>query len=115
VGSDGFSEACSKAKVALGYGTDKEPCYTSWPRLVNTMVCGCFFLTRWFPKIDRIFKNRTHLVWFKSIDEAVELTKYYITHDEKREKIAQAGRQEVLAKHTWDHRIARMLEYAGFR
>lgn len=115
VGSAGFSEACSKAKVALGYGTDKEPGYTSWPRLVNTMVCECFYLTRWFPGIERIFENHTHLVWFTSIDEAVELTKYYISHDAEREEIAQNGRQEVLANHTWDNRIARMLGYAGFR
>jgi len=115
VGSKGFSDACSRAKVALGYGTEKVPSYTSWPRVLNTMACGCFFITRWFPNIDQIFTNKKHLVWFRFIKQAVNMTKHYIVNDEARERIAQAGRQEVLANHTWDNRIARMLEYAGLR
>jgi hypothetical protein len=115
VGSKGFSEACSKAKVALAYSTDRVPGYTSWPRVLNTMACECFMLTRWFPKIDDIFENYKHLAWFKSIREAVELTRHYIEHEGERYRIAAEGRCEVLARHTWDHRIARMLEYAGFK
>jgi spore maturation protein CgeB len=39
------------------------------------------------------------------------LIEYYLAHGEERERIAEAGRQEVLAHHTWDHRIAEMLQY----
>jgi spore maturation protein CgeB len=52
-----------------------------------------------------------HLVWFKSIGEAVELARRYLGNDGERERIARIGREEVLTNHTWDHRMAWMMEY----
>lgn len=114
VGATGFSNACSRATVALGYGATDVPGYTSWPRVLNSMACGCFFLTRYFAGLEKTFRCGVHLDWFKSIPEAVEKVNYYSTHAEERERIAKQGREEVLRAHTWDHRIKSMLSYAGF-
>lgn len=115
VGSEGFCKACSHAIIALGYGATDVPGYTSWPRVLNSMACGCFFLTRYFTGLERTFKRGVHLDWFKSIPEAVEKVRYYSTHAKERKQIARQGRKEVLRTHTWDHRIKRMLSYAGFK
>lgn len=115
VGSSGFSDACSRATIALGYGAADVPGYTSWPRVLNSMVCGCFFLTRHFTGLEKTFKRGVHLDWFGSIPEAVKKVDYYQTHAKKRETIAKQGREEVLRAHTWDHRIRTMLRYAGFK
>jgi len=111
VNNDQFAEACSAAKITLGYNTNQVYMYTSWRRPLNSMACGAFHLTRYFPGLEEVFENRKHLVWFHSIPEALELIEYYLDHDKERERIARAGRQEVLAHHTWDHRIAEMLQY----
>jgi len=111
VNDDEFAEACSAAKISLGYNTNRVYMYTSWRRPVNSMACGAFHLTRYFPGLETVFENGKHLVWFNSIPEAVELIEYYLVHDEERERIAEAGRQEVLARHTWDARIGEVLQY----
>jgi hypothetical protein len=112
VDEDSFAWACSRAKVALSINAHDVPMYASWRRIFNTMACGTLLLVRYFPGLATVFKNRRHLVWYKSVDEAVRLARHYVETPEEREQIAEAGRQEVLAKHTWDHRIAEMLEYA---
>jgi len=111
VNGNEFAEACSAAKITLGYNTNRVYMYTSWRRPLNSMACGAFHLTRYFPGLEEVFENGKHLVWFDSIAEAIELIEYYLTHDDEREQIAQTGRQEVIAHHTWDHRIAQMFEY----
>jgi hypothetical protein len=108
-----FATVCSAAKLALGFGVHNVRNYTSWPRLVNSMGSGAFYLTRYFLGLEDFFQNKKHLVWFKSIPEAVSLAKYYMEHDEERQSIAAAGRQEILAHHTWDARVTQVLKWAG--
>jgi len=107
-----FAEACSAAKITLGFNAvNNVYMYASWRRPLNLMACGAFHLTRYFPGLEEVFGNGKHLVWFNSIPEAVELIEYYSANDEERERIAKAGRQEVLARHTWDDRIAEIMQY----
>lgn len=114
VGSEDFSKACSRAEVALGYSAHNVPGYTSWPRVLNSMVCGTFFLTRYFVGLEKIFERGVHLDWFESIPEAVEKAAFYQNHPGERDAIGRQGREEVLRNHTWDCRIRKMLEYAEF-
>jgi hypothetical protein len=112
VNDDEFAEACSVAKITLGFSAVNDvQMYASWRRPLNSMACGAFHLTRYFSGLETVFENRKHLVWFHSIPEAIELIQYYLVHNEEREAIARAGRQEVLTHHTWDHRVAEMFQY----
>ncbi|MCK5850653.1 MAG: glycosyltransferase [Kiritimatiellae bacterium] len=113
VNSEKFAGVCSAAKITLGYNTNDVYFYTSWRRPLNSMACGAFHLIRHFPGLEEVLENRKHLVWFNSIPEAVELVRYYLMYDGERKKIAEAGRKEVLRRHTWDLRIAQMLTYAN--
>ena len=56
-----------------------------------------------------LFKNGQHLDSYKDPDEAVKQTDFYLRNSEKRNAIAEAGRKEVLKKHTYRHRIEEML------
>lgn len=106
-----FAKVCSASKITLGINAvNNVRMYTSWHRTFNSMASGAFHLTHYVPDLEDVFKNRKHLVWFNSIPEAVKLMEYYLAHDEEREKIAHAGRQEVLVRHTWDLRIAETIE-----
>ena len=103
----GFAEACSQAKVSLGVNVvNSAYLYASWQRSIKCMMCGCFHLTHYVPGLETVFANGIHLVWFRSVGEAMDLLRYYLDQDEEREAIARAGRAEVLARHTWDLRIA---------
>src|SRR3989338_3286422 len=55
------------------------------------------------------FKDREHLIIYND-DNIIELADYYLTHAEEREAIAKKGREEVLKRHTYDHRIKETVE-----
>jgi len=110
VTEEDFAEVCSTAKITLGInGVNDVRLYASWRRTVNTLASGAFHLTHYVPGMETLFKNRRHLVWFESVPEAVELIRYYLVHENERERIAEAGRRKVLESHTWDARIAEMM------
>lgn len=73
-------------------------------RVFEVMGSGSFLLTNWVPTIEEVFEDGKHLVLYRSLDEMVDKAKYYLAHDDEREKIAQAGYEEVMAKHTIQHR-----------
>ena len=77
------------------------------------MACGTLLLVKYFPGLSTVFNNKEHLVWYHTKDEAVQLARYYMNATKEREQIAEAGRQEVLAHHTWDHRISEILSFAN--
>jgi spore maturation protein CgeB len=79
-------------------------------RCFEALATGSFLLTNDIPELHAVFEDGKHLVTYKDMDEAVEKAKYYIEHDEEREKIAREGMRYVLENHTIHHRVNRMLE-----
>lgn len=110
VGEAEFALSCARARIGLAYSPNRERRYTSWPRVVNTMACGTFLLTLYFPGIEELFEDKKHLVWFHTVEEAVNLFEHYLIETEERNKIAAAGRARVLERHTWDQRIKDLWE-----
>ncbi len=82
-------------------------------RVFETMGSGSFLLTDYVPYIEELFEDGKHLVLYRSIEEAIDKAKYYLKHDSEREKIAQAGFEEVMKKHKIDDRVDVMLKKAG--
>lgn len=74
-------------------------------RCFESMATGSFLLTNWLPTLDDLFEDGKHLVTYKTIDEAIEKAHYYLEHEDEREKIALAGMEEVLSKHTYAKRL----------
>lgn len=85
-------------------------------RTFEVMATGSFLLTNWIPTIEEVFEDGKHLVLYRSLDEMVEKAKYYIAHDEERERIARAGYEEVIEKHKVQDRVNVILnEYVKAR
>lgn len=78
-------------------------------RCFEAMGSGSFLLTNWIPTIEDHFQDGKHLALYRTEEEMVEKAKYYLAHDEEREKIAQAGYEEVMSKHTIQHRMDRVI------
>lgn len=79
-------------------------------RLFDILASGGFALVRYFPGLEELFENRKDLVWFTNEKEMVRLVKYYLQHGKERKKIAEAGHQTYLKKHTARHRIKNILD-----
>ncbi len=78
-------------------------------RVFETLSTGSFLLTNWLPTLGDLFEDGKHLVTYKTLDEMVEKAKYYLEHDDEREKIAKAGHDEFMANHTYKHRVEKIL------
>lgn len=74
-------------------------------RTFEVMGTGSFLMTNWIPTIEEHFEDGKHLVLYRSLDELIDKTKYYLDHDSEREKIAQAGYEEVIKKHKIQDRV----------
>ena len=82
-------------------------------RIFDCKASAAFLLTEKRGLNSRFFvtegKNK-ELVEFSSWPQCLKLIDYYCEHEEGREKIARAGREKVLAEHTYDRRIGQILE-----
>ena len=79
-------------------------------RLYNILASGGFAVVSWFPGIENLFENHKHLIWFKDVEEAIELIRYYQNHEEERQEIAKTGNKLYLEKHTAKCRIDNMID-----
>jgi len=73
-------------------------------RLFECVASGRLHITYYVPGMEADFKNHEHLVWFKSINEGLDIIRYYLKNPREREKVAHQGRKFFLAHHAWDHR-----------
>lgn len=62
-----------------------------------------------------LFENGRHLLVYDDEDHLVSLLDRYVNDEEERGRIAQAGYEEVMAKHTYLHRIQTMFSIIADR
>jgi len=106
--NDDCADIFKKTKVVLNYATKNDVNM----RVFETLSTGSFLLTDEVYGLSDLYENGKHLVTYKTVEEAIEKTKYYLEHDEEREKIAQEGMKETLAKNTYKHRLDIILKTA---
>lgn len=77
-------------------------------RVFEALGCHAFLLTNEIAENERLFRDREHLVYFddRNIEELIA---FYLSHEEEREAIAEAGYREVLAKHTFEARMKQII------
>lgn len=81
-------------------------------RVFEALACGSLLFTSQPPIPDGLFEDRKHLIYYGD-ENLEELLCYYLDHEDARNTIAEAGRQEVLAHHTVRHRVETILQDAG--
>jgi hypothetical protein len=83
-------------------------------RLFEAMVTGSFLLTNKIPELENLkaygFESGKHFVTYDSIDKAVHLANYYISHDSDREVIAKRAYEQALKTGTYKSRIDEIFE-----
>ena len=86
-------------------------------RVFEALATRSFLLTPHVPGLMDLFEDGVHLVTYKDgdVDDALDRIARYVDDEAARERIAEAGYREVLAHHTFAHRVARMLDIMGVR
>jgi tetratricopeptide (TPR) repeat protein/glycosyltransferase involved in cell wall biosynthesis/ubiquinone/menaquinone biosynthesis C-methylase UbiE len=78
-------------------------------RVFEALCSGTMLLTDDAEALRELFEDGRHLVIYNDA-EIAEKADYYLKHEEKRERIAAAGRELVLQKHTYLHRAEEIIQ-----
>ncbi|MHC4571361.1 MAG: glycosyltransferase family protein [Planctomycetota bacterium] len=95
IGGINYLYAISGARIGVNVNAVNSIRLYHSDRLTYYLTCGTFVLAKRVPDTDLLFKDRIHLKYFDTVDEFFELAKWYLKHDEQREKIARAGMERA--------------------
>lgn len=99
IGGMDFLHAASGARIGVSVNAYKPSIrFAHSDRLVRFLASGTMVLCRRFDGADLLFEDGKHLRYFDEIDEFFELAKWYLAHEEERQKIADAGMRWVHAE-----------------
>jgi len=101
----------AQSKIVLGVGTvgHSENFYALKMRDFDGPMSGSFYLTHDNPDLYSLYAMGKEIDTYRSIQDCVEKVKAYLADDERRERIAAAGRERASLDHTWDRRFADLL------
>ena len=84
--------------------------YAANMRLYEATGSGALLITDYRDNLHEIFEIGKEVVAYRSIDEAVELVKYYLAHPAEAEAIAAAGQKRTLETHSYKIRMEKSAE-----
>ena len=121
------SLSCRADKV-IGYGEELNNLYNAgkiflhisgsgYPDsyLLNGVAAWAFFLVRSHPRdnqadgLGEMFELGRELTIFDTPQDLVRKVRYFLAHDEEREKITQAAREKLLSHHSYKIRARQIL------
>ncbi|HLJ09591.1 MAG TPA: glycosyltransferase, partial [Planctomycetaceae bacterium] len=81
-------------------------------RVFETLGCGTLLMTNDLRENgqEELLMSDRHFVTYRGPEELVDKLHFYLRHDDARERIAQAGHAEAVARHTYRCRMQSLLE-----
>ena len=77
-------------------------------RVLDIMACGGFVLSNRQPEITEYFEEGVEIVTFGSMEECIDKVHYYLSHEEERRQIAEAGYRKVKNEFSYEAGLARL-------
>lgn len=80
-------------------------------RVFETLGCGSLLVTNELRENgqDELFRADEHLVKYRSFEELLDKIRFYLGHETVSERIARAGHEEAANRHTYLHRMEKLL------
>lgn len=75
--------------------------------------CGGFQLSGSVEDLDEYYENGKEIVCYEDVDDLRKKIDYYLSNEDERAAIAQAGYQRTLREHTFAHRFANIFKRLG--
>lgn len=98
-----------QSKLAINHHGDVAP-YANNLRLYEATGVGACLVTDWKPDIHELFEPGREIVTYATVEECVELIRYYLDNDEERRTIARKGQERTLREHTYYRRMEELIE-----
>ncbi len=115
IGWDEIARALARSRINLGIGgianSDWLSCLKG--RDFEVPLARGLYLTTYDPELAQFFDIGREILCYKHVEEAVELIRYYLRHEDEAEAIREAGYRRALAEHTWEHRLIELWRMLG--
>jgi spore maturation protein CgeB len=108
---DAYVALFSESRISLGFLIVGDTHRTARPlrqvrlREFEAPMAGAFYVTGFLEEIGRHYEIGREIVCTKSMPELVDRCRYYLAHDEERERIRRAGYERAHRDHTWARRF----------
>jgi len=79
-------------------------------RTFEAAACGAFQLVDARASLPELFDPPNDIVAYESPEQLVELIRHYLDRPDESAAVAERGRQTVLARHTYKHRVDELLQ-----
>lgn len=80
-------------------------------RIMDVTGAGGFMMTNYCWETAELFEEDKEVVMFKTPEELMEKTAYYLNHDAERERIARAGYKKVINCYTYDRKLKELMDW----
>jgi len=108
-----FSKVARAAKVFLSLDSFPEVRLSMSVRIYTAVGCGAFYMCKHVEGIEEVMMPGKEIEVFHDYEEMIDKIRFYLKNEEKRKKIAEAGRKRVLKDHTYQVRFKTMFEILG--
>jgi spore maturation protein CgeB len=105
---DGLPEVYNRSCISFNM-TSRQMKNAVNQRVFDVPSCGKFLLTDYKTQLDEIFAPG-EVVFFREVGEVPDLVRHYLRNDTEREQIGRQGRERILQKDTYVHRLREMIE-----
>ena len=101
----------SRAKINLGFSSCGET-HRGAERILQVRLrdfevpmSGGFYLVEYMQELEEFYEIGKEIICYADRQDMAEKIRYYLAHDQERERIRQAGRTRCLRDHTWHKRF----------
>ncbi len=78
-------------------------------RVFDIMSTGGFVLSNWQEEIPELFEEGKEIATFRTPEELLEKTDYYLTHEEERKQIGINARRKIREYYTYEHQLKKII------
>ncbi len=103
-------EIMKKSKIVLNsFSKNKEGGHD---RIFNGLAAGALVLTDENIFMKEFFVDEKNILFYRlnELENVNEKIQKYLSNDDLRIEVTQKGREEVMQRHTWDHRVENLLK-----
>jgi len=100
----------AQSRITINSHIDAAQDYANNMRLYESTGCGAMLITDYKNNLSQIFSIGKEVIAYKDPEELIQLTKYYLEHDNEREMIAKAGQKRTLAEHSYYNRMRELAD-----
>jgi len=101
----------SRSKINLGFASCGDTHETK-ARILQVRLrdfevpmSGGFYMVEYMEELEEFFEIGKEIVCYSSKEDLTEKVKYYVNHDDERERIRRAGHERCLRDHSWHKRF----------